>query len=280
MTVSLKHTTHIQKLIFVVVGYSITLTLNKVYLIPHGDEILDQPNENSRKMSEHISRVVSNDSADTIIILSPHGLSLSNSFGIINTQYIRADLRLKKMRIRKIYQTDRDIVKRIVSNSSESQEVSFSTSTGPKSVLPLDFGSVIPLTFFSQNRIVAIGQPRIWNRALLQDFGKLLVRISENAEKSVSIVISADQAHTHSPAGPYGFAEESAVYENLVEECVSRSDLTPLIPLREEFIMKAKPDSYWNLLVLKGIMEETGKRTVLDFHYIEEYFGMMLAHLE
>lgn len=269
-----------QKLIFHAARYSITLTLNKVYLIPHGDEIIDLPNENSRKMNKEISRVTSRDSSDTILIMSPHGLTLSKSFGIINTQSIRADLRLKRKRIRKLYHTDRELVKAIITASKESQEVSFSTSTGPKSVLPLDFGSVIPLDFFPQRDIVAIGQPRIWDRDLLQDYGRLLVRIAENSEKRVSIIISADQAHTHASTGPYGFAEESASYEKLVEECVLKSDLSPLIPLKEDFIMKAKPDSYWNLLVLKGIMEETGMKSVLDFHYIEEYFGMLLAHLE
>lgn len=256
------------------------MTLNKVYLIPHGDEIIDLPNGNSRSMNEHISRVTSGDLSDTVLVLSPHGLSLSRSFGIISTQFIRADLQLNSRRIRKLYLTDREMVKRITSAFSESQEVSFSTSSGPKSVLPLDFGSVIPLSFFHQKNIVAIGQPRIWNRDVLQDFGRHLVNIAEESEKTVSIIISADQAHTHAPSGPYGFAEESAVYEQLVETCISRSDLSPLVDLKEDFIMKAKPDSYWNLLVLKGIMEATGKRSVLDFHYIEEYFGMMLAHLE
>ena len=43
-------------------------------------------------------------------------------------------------------------------------------------------------------------------------------------------------------------------------------------------ISEAKPDSYWNMVILKGFLKNSGMRMVLDYHYVENYFGMLLAH--
>ncbi len=55
--------------------------LNYVYIIPHGDEIIDMPNKESIKMNNTIKDVTENDYSIKIII-SPHGLRLSDKIGI------------------------------------------------------------------------------------------------------------------------------------------------------------------------------------------------------
>lgn len=248
-------------------------------MIPHGDEIIDHPNRESIELWEKIRKVTSGDSSETIVIISPHGLKLSNSIGIINTQYLNGYLKLKTRRFRRKFETDRKLAAALSVASPLTQEVSFVTNSGPMSVFPLDFGTVIPLSFFRGKKIVSIGQPRIWDLNGLMEFGRALAIAAEQYEKKVSIIISADQAHTHAPDGVYGFAPEAGPYEELVEKCVKRSDMSPLLELRQDFIDKAKPDSYWNMVILKGIMDYTGRRSALDYHYVEHYFGMLLAHL-
>lgn len=255
------------------------MTLERVYVIPHGDEIIDQPNRESVELFEKIKEVTAADPAETILILSPHGLRLSKSVGIINTEFLEANLQLKTTKLEAEYVTDRKLTKALLEKSDVTQEVSFITSSGPLSRFILDFGSVIPLHFFAQKSVVAIGQPRIWDKDMLIEFGKNISRAVNDSPLGVSIVFSADQAHTHDPSGPYGYSESSAVYEDLIEKCFRESNLNPLLDLDEEFVDGAKPDSYWNMLILKGLMEETGLRTVLDYHYVEVYFGMLLAHL-
>lgn len=255
------------------------MTIGKVYVIPHGDEIFDQPNQESLELFHKIREITSGDDSETVLVISPHGLRLSKSIGILNTEYLVADLQLKTKKLTGEYKTDRGLVKEILDKSDVSQEVSFITSSGPLSRFTLDFGSVIPLQFFSQKNLVAIGQPRIWNRELLEDFGHTLSRVVQRSRKKVSIIISADQAHTHDPVGPYGYSEKSAEYEGMIENCFRNSDFSPLTDLSEDFVDKAKPDSYWNMLILKGLMDETGLRSVLDYHYVEIYFGMLLGHL-
>ena len=164
-------------------------------------------------------------------------------------------------------------------SSDLAEEASFVTSSGPLSRFPLDFGTFIPLHFFRQKKIVVMGQPRIWELEKLTEFGKKLARVCMNQEEKISIIISADQAHCHSPDGPYGFAEESVAYEKIIEECTMKSDFSMLYSIKKEFVNKAKPDSYWNMLIFDGIMKESEMRSLMDFHYVQYYFGMMLAHL-
>ena len=256
------------------------MTLGKVYLIPHGDEIIDHPNRESIELWESIRELTSGDDSETVVVISPHGLKLSKSIGVVNTQYLSADLKLKTKRIRRKYETDRELAGRIADSSNLTQEVSFITGSGPKSIFPLDFGTVIPLSFFGRKRVVAMGQPRFWDLDGLVDFGRILASLAVGHQKKVSVVVSADQAHTHAADGIYGYAAEAKPYEDLVERCVKQSDFSPLMGLKPDFIEKAKPDSFWNMLILKGIMDFTGGKSVLDYHYIEHYFGMLLGHLE
>lgn len=255
------------------------MTLENVYIIPHGDEIIDQPNRESAELYNKIREVTANDQAESLVILSPHGLKLSKSIGVINTENLAADFQLKTKKLKGEYKTDRKLAKGIIENCRLTQEVSFVTSSGPLSRFTLDFGTVIPLQFFSQKKLVSIGQPRMWNLEDLQEFGKSLARVIQNSEDRISVIISADQAHTHDASGPYGYADESATYEKMIEDCVRNSNFDPLLDLSRDFIDKAKPDSYWNMLILKGFMDETGLKSVLDYHYIEVYFGMLLGHL-
>lgn len=255
------------------------MTLERIYLIPHGDEIIDCPNRESTELAQKIAEVTGGDRSETVVIISPHGLKLSSSIGVVNTQYLNGALGLKTRRIRRKYETDRELASMIAASSPLAQEVSFITASGPLSVFPLDFGTVIPLTFFGRKRVVSIGQPRIWDLAGLVEFGRTLASTIDAHKARTSLVVSADQAHTHAPDGVYGYSPEAGPYEELVEKCVRESDFSPLLSLTREVIDKAKPDSYWNMLILKGVMEQTGKKSVLDYHYIEHYFGMLLGHL-
>ena len=255
------------------------MSLNRVYIIPHGDEILDLPNRESMEMHDAIEKVTAGDDSGTVVIISPHGLKLGNHVSVLSTEFFSGYYRLKTMNIRKKYLNNRILASAIVKSSDLAEEASFVTSSGPLSRFPLDFGTLIPLQFFRQKKIVVMGQPRIWELEKLTEFGKKLARVCMNQEEKISIIISADQAHCHSPDGPYGFAEESVAYEKIIEECTMKSDFGMLYSIKKEFVNKAKPDSYWNMLIFDGIMRETEMRSVMDFHYVQYYFGMMLAHL-
>lgn len=255
------------------------MVLHRIYLLPHGDEIIDVPNSEAEKMNRTISELTYNDDSDALVIASPHGVRLSKNIAVVNTERFEGHFRLKTKELHLSLKNERPLTQLILERSAnESEEVGFITAQGEKSVFPLDFGTMIPLHFFSDKPIAYIGQSRLNDREKLLAFGENLYRGITEYQGRVSVIISADQAHTHSPSGPYGYSEYAEKYEETVLECVSKNNYSPLLQMSEGLISKAKPDSFWNLLVLSSILRNSKRKLTLDYHYVEDYFGMLCAH--
>ncbi len=255
------------------------MTLTGLYLIPHGDEILDLPDENSRLMAEKIRHVTDADRSDSFAVISPHSLSLSKNLSVVLSSYLRVNYKLKTGALRKTYVNDRPLAERILlADPDFTESASLIASSGPNSIFPMDFGTAIPLQFFHRKKVSMMGQPRISDREALVRFGRRLYRAIEEYEGSVSLIISADQAHTHSAAGPYGYSPDAEMYDSMVRDAVKTSNLSSLMKIDRDTISRAKPDSYWNMLILHGILMESGISLELDFYYVAVYFGMLLGH--
>ncbi|MEM3334644.1 MAG: hypothetical protein QXY47_01230, partial [Thermoplasmata archaeon] len=178
------------------------MVLKSVYIIPHGDEIISLPNEKSKIMNERIKEIARNDDSGTVVIISPHSIRLSKMIGVVNTEYLRGRLKIMDKTLMQLFMSDRSLNSNIINGAEETEEIIYMTDSGKNSVFPLDFGSMIPLYFFGKRKISLIGQSRLKNRKMLIEFGRKLYRITESYQGTVSIIISADQAHTHSKYGP------------------------------------------------------------------------------
>lgn len=255
------------------------MVLDRVYLLPHGDEIIDQPDADSEEMHRVIRSVARGDRSDAVVIISPHGLRLSKNVSLINTERFHGVFELKTRRLDRMFRNYRPLTEQILNNAAEyTEEAGFITSSGEKSVFPMDFGALIPLDFFNDRPIVYAGQPRIFDIPFLEGFGRQLYHIIESHRAGISLIISADQAHTHSSSGPYGYSDKAAPYEETVIQCISSNNFDPLRQMDRNIIEGAKPDSYWNMIILAGLLSESKRRLEFDFHYVEEYFGMICAH--
>ncbi|KPV47536.1 MULTISPECIES: hypothetical protein [Acidiplasma] len=62
------------------------MVLERLYVIPHGDEIIDMPDDESAELHNKIKKITSGDNSDSLIILTPHGVTLSSGILIINTE--------------------------------------------------------------------------------------------------------------------------------------------------------------------------------------------------
>ena len=255
------------------------MTLSNVYVIPHGDELIDVPDQESRKMQDMIRSLSRSDGSETVVILSPHGIRISDSVGVVTTEYSKGDQVFGRKRVRRRFRNDISLATEIAGSiPGFTRSVSFITSSGPKSEFPLDFGTLIPLSFFKPERVVLIGQPRVRDREKLMRFGRALYSAVSDRDYGVSVIFSADQAHTHARDGPYGFSESAAEYESIVVCAIKSNDFSSLSKITDKMIDEAKPDSFWNMMILKGFIEASRISLVYDFNYVEHYFGMLLAH--
>jgi len=255
------------------------MVLLATYWLPHGDELIDLPNDNSKTMARKISEVTSSDSSEVRVVISPHGLGLSRNIGVIMTENFNGSFSLATGNLRARYKNDRILAGKIADSSPDVVErVTFATGSGPKSTFPVDFGSLIPLHFFKRGKVVLIGQPRFNRRSELMAFGKTLYGVVNSYRESVSMIFSADMAHTHAPDGPYGFSEQAAIYDREVQEMFKSRSFGRSLEIPEDVVTAAKPDSFWNLLIMSGFLEAGGISMKMDYYYVEHYFGMLFAH--
>ncbi|MGC8655853.1 MAG: hypothetical protein ACP5TG_05085 [Thermoplasmata archaeon] len=253
------------------------MVLERAYIIPHGDEILSLPNKESKEMNEIIKKSTNKDSADSILIISPHSLRLNKCIPVINTKYLSGYYKIGKSIIRKKYESDRELNRIILSKCIDADEVNFITSEGKLSSFPVDFGSLIPLQFFKPKEVSILGQWRSENRQGLIKFGKSLFHSIEESGKKITVIFSADQAHTHNSKGPYGYSPDARKYDELVIKALKSNDFDELIGIEREVIENAKPDSYWNMLSFYGFIREASLKPVFRYYYVQEYFGMIFA---
>jgi aromatic ring-opening dioxygenase LigB subunit len=253
------------------------MVLERAYIIPHGDEILSLPNKESKEMNEMIRKFTNDDSADSILIISPHSLRLNKCIPVINTKYLSGYYKIEKSIIRKKYESDRELNGIILSKCNDTDEVNFITSDGKLSSFPVDFGSLIPLYFFKVNRVSILGQWRSGNREALINFGKCLFHSIRDSDEKITVIFSADQAHTHNSKGPYGYSPDAKKYDELVIKTLRSNDFDELIGIDEKVIENAKPDSYWNMLSFYGFIREASLKPAFRYYYVQEYFGMIFA---
>lgn len=256
------------------------MVLERLYVIPHGDEILDRPNEDSTIMYKAISEMAAGDSSETIAIISPHSLILPVRVAIIDTESASGTYEIKTAKLTMKCTIDRTLTRKLKTMAGGLADlVGFVTSAGQLSDFPLDFGSIIPLSFFGQKKIVLMGQPRPKRVEGMFTFGKILFEWAREADIRVSIIFSADQAHTHSQDGPYGFSDKSSVYDSEIISAINKCDFNKIRSFDRDFIGKAKPDSFWNMVALAGFLDASNLKMKVNYYYVEHYFGMLAASL-
>lgn len=254
------------------------MPISGIYVIPHGDELIDNPSEGSVKLRKHIENIASADNSETLLILSPHGLRLKNRISVINTEWLRAGYSTETRVLQAKYKTDRELVETILTGlENYTEEIQFVTSSGDLSVFPIDFGTAIPLSFFTNDKVVSMGQTRVFDRDFLVQFGMKLAQILSEGSKRTGVILSADQAHTHWEGGPYGYSEKASDYDSRIIRSINSNDFQDMLQMTEEYIDAAKPDSYWNMLILSGILKQTGRKLKVLDYYVEKYFGMLVA---
>jgi aromatic ring-opening dioxygenase LigB subunit len=108
--------------------------------------------------------------------------------------------------------------------------------------------------------------------------------IAEQAEakrgKRVVFVASADQAHAHKHAGPYGFSRQAKNYDRMVLSALNRNQISSIMSFKQTLVKGAKPDSLWQMAVLAGIAERIKLRAEVVSYDVPTYFGMICASLQ
>ena len=251
-------------------------------VVPHGDEVLEPTNESMKKLNVAMRKIGERaGDSEVFVLISPHNIRIATHIGIILTEYLEGSWEYENVKINLRLKGDRELAGRIYREAKDSSipvvGINFGALEGPLSSMPLDWGSLIPLSFFPERKLVLLTPARGIKREELVNFGKILGDIIEKDPRKISLIISADHAHTHSKNGPYGYSELAGEYDEKIIESMRNGDLTPLLSMSDEFLEEVKPDSYWQLLILHGAIEKIKMKNEFVEYGIADYFGMAAA---
>ena len=248
--------------------------LDFLAMMPHGDEVLDPKDNETKNLSELMKKI--GESANGIkefVVVSPHNIRIMDYNSIIFAEHISngRDFLNDKILAMKIYE-------RAKAENVPVVGVNFGALEGEGSKIPLDWGTSIPLEFFQYvEKIVLISPARKISREKLVMFGKIIAETADNYMNRVGIIISADQAHAHDKNGPYGFSEFAKIYDNYVINAFKNNRIDEILNISDDVIENAKPDSFWQILILIGILA-VKKFVVEEIKYAcPTYFGMLAS---
>jgi aromatic ring-opening dioxygenase LigB subunit len=223
---------------------------------------------------------------NTIVVASPHNLRLVRHIGVVLSENSTGEVVEGRRRVRLSAKCDVDFGDRVLRDAEGAGlpvvGANYGALEGPASNLQMDWGALVPLWFFLRrgrtgSRILIVTPSRGIPLEQNFEFGKVLGRAAEAEKRRIAFVASADQAHAHSRAGPYGFSRDAVTYDDRVIRAVEEGELAPLIGLSPGLIEKAKPDSLWQLAMLAGVLDVVEMEGRLVSYQVPTYYGMLCA---
>jgi aromatic ring-opening dioxygenase LigB subunit len=147
--------------------------------------------------------------------------------------------------------------------------------------MPMDWAVLIPLWFLGGRRqppvpVVVVAPARDLPPQAHRRAGQAVAEAIAASGKRVAVVASADQGHGHRADGPYGFDPTSAQFDARIKELVEGDRLAELIAIEADLVSQAKADSWWQMLMLEGVLGGAWRSELLAYE-APTYYGMLTA---
>jgi aromatic ring-opening dioxygenase LigB subunit len=247
-------------------------------IAPHGGLVFDQPEAATRLGMEELGRRFAAAEPEAAIVLTPHGLHVDDHFAVVRSVALEGDAsRWTEADTHYAGPGEPELaaacIDALQADGLPALGVTFGATAAGASTMPLDWGALIPLWFMRAPAVVVTpcrARPNIEHvRA-----GAALALAT--GRRRVALIASADHGHGHTSDGPYGFAAQSAPYDELIQELVSGNRLGELVDRDPAWAVAAKADSFWQLLMLHGAIGDGFDVELLSYE-APTYFGMLTA---
>jgi aromatic ring-opening dioxygenase LigB subunit len=247
-------------------------------IAPHGGLVFDQPEAPTRQGMEELGRRFAAAQPEAAIVLTPHGTTIDGHFAVVRSIELDGDA---------AQWTDKDssykgpgdpeladaCIRALQENGLPALGITFGATVAHASTFPLDWGAAIPLWFMRAPAVVVSPNRRLSNDEHVRA-GAALARAT--GDRRVAFIASADHGHGHAEDGPYGFAPESKLYDDEIQQLVRENRLGELVGKDPQWAVDAKADSFWQLLMLHGAIGDRYEPELLSYE-APTYFGMLTA---
>lgn len=173
----------------------------------------------------------------------------------------------------------------------------FAGNNPNQSVIPLDWGTMVPLWFMGHGRhlpgmgdvlaeppaddsgppVVIVSPSRALDRQTHVAFGEVVADVAASSGRRVAFVASCDWSHTHkgSRYGENVVAAESL--DGAVVEALQVGDPGRMIELDAALVDSAAIDGLWQALMLAGVLNRVPMRAEFLGYEVAEHFSTGLA---
>lgn len=238
---------------------------------------------------------------DVIVIATPHGTRVEGAICLAAVGRAAGSLRWGERQVEMNVPVDIPLTDSIAAVGREHGVpmalAGFGGNRRDQSVIPLDWGTLIPLWFLGHGRnqvghgdVVAdrpsedLGPPvvimtpsRSLPRHMLPQMGAAIAEAAARDGRRVAFVASCDWAHTHAVDGPYGFHPAAAEVDALVVQAFAANAPGRLIDLPDTLAQDVALDGLWQSLILAGALQHTSMQGELLSYEAPTYFGMIVA---
>jgi len=245
---------------------------------PHGAPAFDDPEGATRAGLEELGRRFAAARPEAVIVLTPHGFQVDAHVVVVRSarlegdasQWTDADTHLELKGDPALAEA---CISALQGDGIPAVGATFGASLAEASTMPLDWGALIPLWFMRAPAVVVTPCRALSNDEHVRA-GAALARAAGGHR--VAFIASADHGHGHAVDGPYGFSEHSKPYDDAIVDVVKRNALGELVGWDAQRAIDAKADSFWQLLMLHGVLGDGFDADFLTYE-APTYFGMLTA---
>ncbi len=242
-------------------------------IAPHGTPAFE-PGP-TREALEEVGRRFERAAPDAIVVVTPHNIHVDGHFAVVTAAKAAGSLAdWEHPEITMERDVDRALATALLAELDPAVGVSYGGNDPREAVMPLDWGTLIPLAFLPGLPVVIVSPARDLPLAAHVAAGEGIARVAGR----IGLVASADHGHAHDADGPYGFDPASADYDARVVELVRENRLAGLLEL-EELAARGKADSLWQMVVLHSALGDGWDAELLSYE-APTYFGMLVAAFE
>ncbi|HWQ07310.1 MAG TPA: AmmeMemoRadiSam system protein A [Feifaniaceae bacterium] len=232
-------------------------------IVPHPPIILPEIGKgqeweirNTSAAYKEIAKRVREKKPETIIVLSPHATSYADYFHISPGTKAHGDFArfgAKQVEVTAFY--DEEFTKAL---EVAAKRAGIPAGTQGEREKSLDHGTMIPLTFLAERELpcatVRIGLSGL-DAVAHYRLGKCIRKVSDDLNRDVVIIASGDLSHKLLESGPYGYAEEGPVFDQLVTKAMAEGDFFTMMTFDPQLCQAAAECGLGSFEIMAGVFD-------------------------
>ncbi|OQA03200.1 MAG: 3,4-dihydroxyphenylacetate 2,3-dioxygenase [bacterium ADurb.Bin400] len=207
-----------------------------------------------------VAKDIASSEPDTILVITPHARSLFDRFNVCGMEKLTGSLAEFELGQPLWEGRGNPGLARLICERSEKEGIAATCYDDGESGYELDYGSLVPLYFISQQlefscKVLPIGYSLL-SRAEHFVFGQAIGEACAESRERIAIIASGDLSHRLGYKIPEGFGFDGERFDHEFIRNLKENDVAAVLEMDEELVESAGECGYRSALVLLGIISD------------------------